>query len=80
MSRGCSEWHRKLLLVYEAVLYGVHGRLGSVVCLKFLEDRCDVVLDGLLGQKKRFADLAIACTIGYQSEDFKLAVGQAFGI
>jgi hypothetical protein len=65
-----------LRLVYEPVVNGVQCQFEAVGDAEFVEDVVQVVLDGLLGDEKFFADFLVAEALGYELHNFFFAVAE----
>src|SRR6266849_5986435 len=65
-----------LRLVYEPVMYGVQRQFEAVGDAEFVEDIVQVVLNGLFGDEKFFADFLVAEALGDELNDFFFAVAE----
>jgi hypothetical protein len=65
-----------LRLVYKPVVNRVQRELEAVGDAEFIEDVVEMVLDGLLGDEKFFADLFVAEALGDELDDFLFAVAE----
>src|SRR5437660_7683598 len=66
----------RLGLVYESVVNGVQGQFEAVGDAELVEDVVQVVLDGLLGNEKLFADFLVAETLRDELNNFFFAVAE----
>jgi hypothetical protein len=72
-----SLWTRDTLrLVYKPVVDRIQREFEAVRDAEFVEDVVQVVLDGLLGDEKFFADFLVAETLGDELDDFLFAVAE----
>ena len=67
---------RGLGVVDQAVVDGVEGQFQTVGNTKFIEDVVQVILDGLFGDEKFFADFLIAETLSNELDYFFFAIGE----
>jgi hypothetical protein len=65
-----------LRLVDQSVMYRIQREFEAVGDAEFVEDVVQVVLDGLLGDEKFFADFFVAEALGDELDDFFFAVAE----
>jgi hypothetical protein len=65
-----------LRLIYKPVVNGVESELEAVGDAELVKDVVQMVFDGLLGDKKFFADFFVAETLGDELDDFLFAVAE----
>jgi hypothetical protein len=65
-----------LRLVDQSVMYRIQRKFEAVGDTEFVEDVVEMVLDGLLGDEKFFADFFVAETLGDELDDFFFAVAE----
>jgi hypothetical protein len=75
--QGCRRYERRnLRLVDEAMVDCVEGQFEAVGDAEFVEDVVEMILDGLLGDEKLFADFLVAETLGDELDDLFFAVAE----
>jgi len=65
-----------LRLVDQSVMYRIQRELEAVGDAEFVEDVVEMVLDGLLGDEKFFANFLVAEALGNELDDFLFAVAE----
>jgi hypothetical protein len=65
-----------LRLVDQSVMYRIQREFEAVGDAEFVEDVVEVVLDGLFGDEKFFADFFVAEALGDELDDFFFAVAE----
>ncbi len=65
-----------LRLIYKSVMYRIQREFEAVGDTELVEDIVEMVLNGLLGDKKLFSDFLIAETLGHELNDFFFAVAE----
>ena len=63
-------------MVDQTVMDGVEGEFEAVGNTKLVKDVVQVILDGLLGNEKLFADFLVAKSLSDQLNDLFFAVGE----
>jgi len=63
-------------MVDEAVVDGVEGEFEAVRDAELVEDVVEMILDGLLGDEKFFADFLVAEALGDELDDFFFAIAE----
>src|SRR5438876_8057320 len=61
-------------MINQAVMDCVESELEAVGDAELIENVVEMILDGLLGDEKLFADFLVAETLGHQLHDFFFAV------